>query len=374
MKIVVVTLFPEFVAQALGYGVLGRAIERGVLAVETVDPRQFATDVHRTVDDRPYGGGPGMVLKAEPLRQAIEEAARRVPAARRIYLAADGVPVTQPKVAELATGDGLVLVAGRYEGVDERLVEAYTDESLSVGDVVLTGGELPALTVIDAVARLLPGTLGTPESAEQESFSGGLLDWPHYTRPEVWAGHAVPAVLTGGNHAAIDRWRRKQALGRTHERRPDLLEKRGMSEEERRLLEEYLAEQDATRHGARDATTAERRDMSNIIATLEKERMQREVPDFGPGDTVVVEVKVKEGDRERVQAYEGVVIAKSNRGLNSSFTVRKISHGEGVERVFQTYSPALGAITVKRRGNVRRAKLYYLRSRTGKAARIEEKV
>jgi tRNA (guanine37-N1)-methyltransferase len=258
MKIVVVTLFPEFVAQALGYGVLGRAIERGVLAVETVDPRQFATDVHRTVDDRPYGGGPGMVLKAEPLRQAIEEAARRVPAARRIYLAADGVPVTQPKVAELATGDGLVLVAGRYEGVDERLVEAYTDESLSVGDVVLTGGELPALTVIDAVARLLPGTLGTPESAEQESFSGGLLDWPHYTRPEVWAGRAVPAVLTGGNHAAIDRWRRKQALGRTHDRRPDLLAQRGMSEEERGLLEEYLAEQDATRHGARDATTAER--------------------------------------------------------------------------------------------------------------------
>jgi tRNA (guanine37-N1)-methyltransferase len=253
-----VTLFPEFVAQALGYGVLGRAIERGVLAVETVDPRQFATDVHRTVDDRPYGGGPGMVLKAEPLRQAIEDAARRVPAARRIYLAADGVRVTQRKVADLAAADGLVLVAGRYEGVDERFVEAYTDESLSVGDVVLTGGELPALTVIDAVARLLPGTLGTPESAEQESFSGGLLDWPHYTRPEVWAGRAVPAVLTGGNHAAIDRWRRKQALGRTHDRRPDLLAQRGMSEEERGLLEEYLAEQDATRHEARDATTAER--------------------------------------------------------------------------------------------------------------------
>jgi tRNA (guanine37-N1)-methyltransferase len=165
VKVVVVTLFPEFVQESLGYGVLGRAIERGVLSIETVNPRQFATDVHKTVDDRPYGGGPGMVLKAEPLRLAMDEAMRRVPAARRIYLAADGVPLTQRKVAELAGRTQLVLVAGRYEGVDERFVEACTDESLSVADVVLSGGELPALMVIDAVARLLPGTLGDSESA-----------------------------------------------------------------------------------------------------------------------------------------------------------------------------------------------------------------
>jgi len=158
--------------------------------------------------------------------------------------------VAQCKVAELAGVAELVLVAGRYEGVDERFVEAYTDESLSVGDVVLSGGELPALMVIDAVARLLPGTLGDAESAVQESFTDGLLDWPHYTRPEVWADRAVPAVLLGGNHAAIERWRRKQALGRTLERRPDLLRQRDLSKEERGLLDEYQAEQDATRHGA----------------------------------------------------------------------------------------------------------------------------
>ena len=258
MKIVVITLFPELVGQALQFGVLGRAIERGVLAVETVNPRQFVTDVHKTVDDRPYGGGPGMVLKAEPLRLAMQEAVRRLPAARRVLLAADGVPVTQERVAQLAQGSELILVAGRYEGIDERFVEACTDESLSVGDVVRSGGELPALMVIDAVARLLPGTLGDAESAVQESFTSGLLDWPHYTRPESWDGRPVPPVLLGGNHAEIDRWRRKQALGRTRQRRPDLLERRELSNEERRLLDEYLAEQDATRHGATDATIARR--------------------------------------------------------------------------------------------------------------------
>ena len=250
MKFVVVTLFPEFVEPALGFGVLGRAIERGVLSVATVNPRQFASDVHRTVDDRPYGGGPGMVLKAEPLRLAMMEAARRAPSARRICLAADGAPVTQRRVAELARLPALVLVAGRYEGVDERFVEAYADESLSVGDLVLSGGELPALMLIDAVSRLLPGTLGCAESAEQESFANGLLDWPHYTRPEVWQGRDVPAVLLSGNHAAIGRWRLKQALGRTWQRRPDLLQERELSVEERRLLEEYQAEQDAPRHGS----------------------------------------------------------------------------------------------------------------------------
>jgi tRNA (guanine37-N1)-methyltransferase len=250
VKIVVVTLFPGFVEQALGYGVLGRAIERGVLTVETVDPRQFATDVHRTVDDRPYGGGPGMVLKAEPLRLAMQAATERLPGARRVYLAADGRPVTQGTIADYAALGELVLVAGRYEGVDERFVEECIDESLSVGDLVLTGGELPALMVIDAVSRLLPGTLGCGESAEQESFATGLLDWPHYTRPEKWRGRDVPAVLLGGNHAAIERWRRMQSLGRTWQRRPDLLRQRELSHEERALLDEYRAAQDAPCHGS----------------------------------------------------------------------------------------------------------------------------
>ncbi len=252
MKIVVITLFPGFVEQAVGVGVLGRAIERGLLEVRTVNPRQYATDVHKTVDDRPYGGGPGMVLKAEPLRLAMADAAAIVPAARRVYLAADGAPVTQSKVAELAGHGELVLVAGRYEGVDERFVEACIDESLSVGDIVLSGGELPALMLVDAVSRLLPGSLGCADSAEQESFANGLLDWPHYTRPERWLDREVPAVLKGGNHAAIERWRRKQSLGRTAARRPDLLRHRELSSEELALLEEYRAEQDAPRivHGS----------------------------------------------------------------------------------------------------------------------------
>ena len=250
MRIEVVTLFPELIRQALAFGVLGRAIARGVLVVETIDPRQFVTDPHRTVDDRPYGGGPGMVMKAEPLRRAVELAAQRTPGARRIYLAADGQPVDQARVARLAAQDGLVLVAGRYEGVDERFVERCIDETASVGDLVLSGGELPALMLIDAVARLLPGTLGCAESAEHESFTKGLLDWPHYTRPEVWEGRSVPAVLLGGNHAEIERWRLRQALGRTRERRPDLLTGRELTSDERRLLEEYAAEQDATRNEA----------------------------------------------------------------------------------------------------------------------------
>jgi tRNA (guanine37-N1)-methyltransferase len=251
MRIVVVTLFPEFVEHAVQFGVLGRALARGVLAVETINPRQFATDVHKTVDDRPYGGGPGMVLKAEPLRLAMQEAERRVPAARRVYLAADGVPLTQRKVADYAGMASLVLVAGRYEGVDERFVEACIDESVAVGDVVLSGGELPALMLVDAVARLLPGALGCAESAVQESFTDGLLDWPHYTRPEDWSGREVPAVLTGGNHAAIARWRLKQSLGRTWQRRPDLLATKILNREERKLLDEYQAEHgcDATRVG-----------------------------------------------------------------------------------------------------------------------------
>ena len=258
VRIVVVTLFPELIEQALAFGVLGRAVSRGVLAVETVDPRGFTTDPHRTVDDRPYGGGPGMVLKAEPLRLAMLDAQRRVPQARRICLAADGAPLDQARVGALAAQPGLVLVAGRYEGVDERFVESYTDESLSIGDLVVSGGELPALMLIDAVARLLPGTLGDAESAVQESFASGLLDWPHYTRPEVWDGRAVPGVLTGGNHGAIDRWRLKQALGRTSRRRPELLARRGMTDDERRLLDEYVAEQDATRQQERTQRQRER--------------------------------------------------------------------------------------------------------------------
>lgn len=252
MHIAVVSLFPVMLREALLPGVLGRAIERGLLGVDTVDPRDYATDVHRTVDDRPYGGGPGMVLKMEPLRAAMNDAVARVPpGSRRVYLGADGRRFDQAMAREASRWPGLILVAGRYEGVDERFLEAEIDDEWSIGDYVLTGGELPALVVIDAIARLLPGVLGSADSAVQESFTDGLVDWPHYTRPPTLDGRAIPAVLASGDHAAIRRWRLQQALGRTWLRRPELLARRGMNSEERILLEEFKIER-AQRTGRND--------------------------------------------------------------------------------------------------------------------------
>jgi tRNA (guanine37-N1)-methyltransferase len=242
MRIAVVTLFPEMVREALAHGVVGRAMDAGLLKVECFDPRSFTKDVHRSVDDRPFGGGPGMVLKVEPLRDAMRAAMAVMPTgSRRVYMGAEGRRFDQEIARAALQWPGLVLLAGRYEGVDQRLIDAEVDAEWSIGDYVLSGGELPALVVIDALARLLPGALGSAESAEQESFSDGLLDWPHYTRPALLDGVAVPEVLTGGDHAAIGRWRLREALGRTWLRRPDLLERRGMSEAERALLEEFKA-------------------------------------------------------------------------------------------------------------------------------------
>ena len=243
MRIAVVTLFPQLIHDALKAGVVGRALERGVFAVECFDPREHTSDVHRTVDDRPYGGGPGMVMKIEPLRGAVRRATAALPqGSRRVYMGAAGRSFDQALAREVSAQAGLLLVAGRYEGVDERFVDSEIDEQWSIGDYVLSGGELPALVVIDAIARLLPGTLGCAESALQESFSDDLLDWPHYTRPPVVEGREVPSVLASGDHQAIYRWRLQQALGRTWMRRPDLLERRGMSDEERELLEEFKIE------------------------------------------------------------------------------------------------------------------------------------
>ena len=225
------------------HGVLGRAIERGILDVSCFDPRDHAVDVHRTVDDRPYGGGPGMVLKVEPLRSALRMAVASAPSgSRRVYLGADGRRFEQGMARAASREPGLVLVAGRYEGVDERFLETEIDDVWSIGDYVLTGGELPALVVIDAIGRLLSGVLGCAESAAQESFSDGLVDWPHYTRPLSEAGRTVPDVLASGDHAAIRRWRLRQALGRTWLRRPELLERRVLTAEERELLEEFKIE------------------------------------------------------------------------------------------------------------------------------------
>lgn len=240
MEIHAITLIPELVTAVADYGVTGRAVQRGLLSVVTWNPRDYTHDVHRTVDDRAYGGGPGMVLKAEPLCAAVAVArAAAPPDSTVVYLSPQGRPIEQQMLMAQGGKPGLILVCGRYEGVDERFVDAEVDEEWSLGDYVLSGGELAAMVVIDALARLQPGALGDAQSAEQDSFSGALLDHPHYTRPENFGAQSVPAVLLSGDHAAIARWRRQQALGRTWRRRPDLLARLPLCGEDERLLEEY---------------------------------------------------------------------------------------------------------------------------------------
>ena len=226
MRFAVVTIFPEMFAALRDHGVSGRAIREGLARVDTWNPRDFTRDRHRTVDDRPYGGGPGMVMMAAPLSAAIRAARSELgPGTRVLYLSPQGQRLTQQRVEVLASErTPLVLLAGRYEGVDERVIEAEADEEVSIGDFVLSGGELAAMALMDAVIRLLPGALGHEQSAAQDSFADGLLDCPHYTRPELFEGRAVPPVLLSGDHERIRRWRREQAVARTRARRPDLLE------------------------------------------------------------------------------------------------------------------------------------------------------
>jgi tRNA (guanine37-N1)-methyltransferase len=243
VRFTVVTILPELVTPALAAGVVGRAITGGLLAVDTVNPRDFTHDKHRSVDDTPYGGGPGMVMKCEPLVAAIESVA--TPSSRRILLTPGGAPLDQAIVRRLAAHDHLVLVCGRYEGVDERVAELAIDEEISLGDFVLSGGELAALAVIDAVARLRPGVLGEPTSADDESFGAGLLEYPQYTRPPEFNGLTVPPILTSGHHEQVRKWRLKEALRRTLHRRPELLERRSLTKEEIKLLAQIREEESA---------------------------------------------------------------------------------------------------------------------------------
>jgi len=247
MRIDVISIFPRMFDAVREFGITGRAMRAGLLTLRVWNPRDYAEDRHRTVDDRPYGGGPGMVMRPEPLARAI--AAARADAAEPaavLYLSPQGQRLDHAAVTALAARPRLILLAGRYEGVDERLLETEVDEEWSIGDYVVSGGELPAMVLIDALARHLPGALGDEESAGQDSFAAGLLDWPHYTRPEVYAGRRVPEVLLSGDHARIRRWRAKQALGRTWLRRPDLLERLALDEEQQQLLAEFRREHDAS--------------------------------------------------------------------------------------------------------------------------------
>ncbi len=242
----VVSLFPEMIQGFTEHGVTGRAVKKGQIDVECFNPRDFTTDKHRTVDDRPYGGGPGMLMMVQPLTDAIQAAKKAAGGqAKVVYLSPQGRRLDQNGVRELAQHSHLILIAGRYEGIDERVIHAEVDEEWSIGDYVLSGGELPSMVLMDAISRLVPGVLGHEQSAQQDSFNQGLLDCPHYTRPELLNGERVPSVLLSGNHEKIRQWRLKQSLGRTWQRRPDLLDTLALTEEQQRLLQDYM--QDALR-------------------------------------------------------------------------------------------------------------------------------
>lgn len=249
MNIQVVTLFPEMFSAVSDNGVTGRAIQKGLVQLGTVNPRDFTDDRHNTVDDRPYGGGPGMVMMVEPLRAAISEAKNVLnDKAKVIYLSPQGRKLDQAGLQSLVEHEELVLLCGRYEGIDERLIASEVDEEWSIGDYVISGGELAAMVMIDGVTRLVPGALGHEESAQQDSFMNGLLDTPHYTRPEVLDGVAVPDVLLSGHHKNIEAWRLKQALGRTWLRRPDMLEKLTLTQVQEKLLAEFIREHELNEH------------------------------------------------------------------------------------------------------------------------------
>lgn len=248
MQIVVISLFPEMFSALTEYGITGRAVTKGLLELSVLNPRDFTEDRHRTVDDKPYGGGPGMVMKPEPLKKALAAAKERLGTdAKVVYLSPQGQQLTQAAVEDFSVCDCLVLIAGRYEGIDERFISRYVDEEWSVGDYVLSGGELPAMVLADAVTRLLPGALGDEQSAVEDSFSNGLLDFPHYTRPEEFEAEQVPAVLLSGDHEKIRRWRLQQSVSRTKERRPDLLADAELSAEQSAVLKDLSRNGDKER-------------------------------------------------------------------------------------------------------------------------------
>jgi len=242
MRIGVISLFPEMFQAVTEYGVTGRAVKKGIIELLSINPRTFAHDKHQKVDERPFGGGPGMVMMVQPLRDAILEAKSKLPNAKVVYMSPQGKRFDHQESQKLAENNELIIVAGRYEGIDERIIDKYVDEELSIGDYVLSGGELPAMVVIDAVSRLLPGVLGDELSAVEDSFAAGLLDCPQYTRPPEIDGMSVPDVLMSGDHEKIRKWRLKQSLARTYERRPDILNNLALTDEQEKILALYLRE------------------------------------------------------------------------------------------------------------------------------------
>ena len=355
----ILTLYPEMFPGPLGMSLAGRALREERWSCDPVQIRDFAIDKHRTVDDTPAGGGAGMVLRVDVVAAALDSVADDRP---RIALTPRGTPLTQARVRALAAGPGVTLLCGRFEGFDERVFAARDVEEVSIGDYILSGGEMGALVLLDACIRLLPGVMGAPSSGDGRELRDGAARIPAlYPTSDMGRAHDPRSAAIGGS-----------------------CEDRGLATSQRG--DRYTAKAAGPLGAPRGRSgrvalwcAARRRETEmNLIQTLEAEQIakfheNKQIPEFRPGDTVKVGVKVVEGERTRVQNYEGVCIARANRGMGSSFTVRKMSFGEGVERVFPLYSPNIDSIEVVRKGAVRRAKLYYLRGRTGKAARIAER-
>ena len=346
LEIQIFTLYPDLYPGLLDVGIYKKAKEKQKWSLKIIDIRDYAFDDNRTVDDTPFGGGSGMLLKPDVVASALDE---NIKAKEKIiYLSPKGKRLNQQEVKSLTKLKKINILCGHFEGIDQRLLETRNIEEYSIGDFILSGGESASFVFVDALVRLLPGVLGNVNSAKDESFENNLLEYPQYTKPRDWEGKKVPEVLFSGDHAKIKGWRLAQSEAITQRQRPDLWKK-------------YLEKK-----------------MKNIEdinkAAIQKITANKKITEFSPGDTIKVGVKIVEGKRERIQYFEGVCIAKKNRDLNSSFTVRKISFGEGVERTFALYSPNVDSIKVIRSGKVRRAKLYYLRDRKGKSARIAEKI
>ena len=339
MRIDVFTIFPQLVDGFAAEGLLGKARTRGLVDLRVHDPREHTTDVHRSVDDTPFGGGAGMVMRPEPIFAAVEAGA---PPRPLLLLSASGRRFDQGMAEELAAGGGFSLLCGRYEGVDERVAEHLCDGELSIGDFVLNGGEVAALVVIEAVARLVPGVMGNEVSATEESFASkdgraGLLEHPQYTRPADFRGWEVPEVLRSGDHARIARWRRAMALARTAERRPDLLLGPGWPD---RRGGGRLGHRAPTALSSEVPIGASREPCAmNPTDFVDRASLRDDIPDFAPGDTVKVHVKVVEGNKQRVQVFQGHVIRRQGDGLRETYTVRKVSYGVGVERTFPRAHP-----------------------------------
>jgi tRNA (guanine37-N1)-methyltransferase len=346
LEVQIFTLYPELYPGLLDVGIYKKAKERQKWSLKVVDIRDYALDGNRTVDDTPFGGGNGMLLKPDVIASALDKNTNAKE--KIIYLSPKGKRLGQQEVKSLSKLKKINILCGHFEGVDQRLLETRNIEEYSIGDFILSGGESASFVFVDALVRLLPGVLGNANSAKDESFENNLLEYPQYTKPRDWEGKKVPEVLFSGDHAKIKGWRLSQSEAITQRQRPD-------------LWKIYL-----------------KKKMKNIEdinkAAIQKITANKKITEFSPGDTIKVGVKIVEGKRERIQYFEGVCIAKKNRDLNSSFTVRKISFGEGVERTFALYSPNVDSIKVIRSGKVRRAKLYYLRDRKGKSARIAEKI